>query len=386
VIPVFRPSVTQDEIDAVADVLRSGWWGAGPRTREFEMRFAAAMGAAEAIGTSSGTASLQLALVALDLAGREVVTTALTFVSTNHAILHAGARPVFADVDPDTLTIDPAAAERAITPATGAIMVVHYGGHPAAMDELRGIADRHGLPIVEDAAHACGATYRGRPVGSLSRLTCFSFHAVKNLAMGEGGAITTDDPELAACLGRLRWLGLSKDTWTRSGSSAYAWDYDLSEIGFKAHLSDIPAAIGLVQLRRLDALNARRREIVGLYRNALDDLDWLQLPVERPEVRSSWHLFAVRLADRNGLIAHLAERGVAASVHYRPTHLYRPYRPYATSLPVTEREWPRLLTLPLFPDLTPAEIDQVVDAVRSFRPAAEQGPQRRAPAPASARG
>lgn len=378
-IPVFRPSVTQDEIDAVAEVLRSGWWGIGPRTEEFETRFAAAAGAAEAIGTSSGTASLLLALAALDVDGREVVTTALTFVATNHAILQAGARPVFADVEPDTLTIDPAAVERAITPRTGALMVVHYGGHPAAMDELRQIAVRHGLPIVEDAAHACGATYRGRPVGSLSRLTSFSFHAVKNLAMGEGGAITTDDTDLAERIRRLRWHGLTRGTWARSAPSSYAWDYDLAEIGFKAHLSDVAAAIGIVQLRRLEALNGRRREIVGLYRAGLADLDWLELPTERPEVRSSWHLFAVRLADRDRLIAHLAERGVSASVHYRPTHLYRPYRPYATSLPITEREWQRLVTLPLFPDLTAVEIDQVIDSVRSFRPAGQR-PQRGTPA------
>ncbi len=368
-IPVFRPSVSAAEIDAVADVLRSGWWGVGPVTARFEERFAAATGARRAIGTSSATAALHLSMIALGVEGGEVVTSALTFVGANHTILHAGARPVFADIEPDTLTLDPADVARRVGPATRAILATDYGGHPAALDDLLAIADAQGIPLIEDAAHATGAAYRGRPVGSIATVTAFSFQAVKNLAMGEGGAITTADDALADRLRRLRWFGIERDTWSRTTGSGYAWDYQVREIGFKAHLSDVAAAIGLVQLDRFAELDAARRRVVEHYRAGLGDLDWLELPVERPDVRRTWHLFTVRLDDRDRLIDHLAGLGIASSVHYRPTHLLDAYRAYATPLPVTEAAWTRLVTLPLYADLRDDEVERVIAAVRSFRPA-----------------
>ena len=250
VIPVFRPSVSDAEIDAVSEVLRSGWWGLGPVTGRFETAFAAAVGAHRAVGTSSATAALQCLMAALDVEGGEVVTSALTFVGANHTILHAGARPVFADVEPDTLTLDPVDVERRIGPATRAILATDYGGHPADLDALADIAAARGIPLLEDAAHAMGATYRGRPVGSIATATAFSFHAVKNLAMGDGGAVTTNDEAMADRVGRLRWFGIERDTWSRQSATGYAWDYDVTELGFKAHLSDVAAAVGLVQLER----------------------------------------------------------------------------------------------------------------------------------------
>jgi perosamine synthetase len=370
VIPVFRPAVSQAEIDAVERVLRSGWWGVGPATREFEERFAASVGARRAVGTNSATAALHLSLVALGVAGREVITTALTFVGANHTIIHAGARPVFADIEPETLTLDPTDVERRVGPATGAILVTDYGGHPARLDELAALAATHGIPLIEDAAHATGARLGDRAVGSIADVTCFSFHAVKNLAMGEGGALTTADDGLADRIRRLRWFGIDRDTWARTATDGYSWDYDVTEIGYKAHLSDVAAAIGLVQLDRLADLNAARRRLVERYIDGLADLDWLTLPIERPGARSAWHLFVVRLDDRDRLIDHLAERGIASSVHYRPTNQLAAYRDYATALPVTDREWRRLVTLPLFPDLSSAEQDQVIDAVRTFSPRA----------------
>jgi perosamine synthetase len=350
----------------VAEVLRSGWWGLGPKTAEFEARFAETVGAAHCVGTNSASMALLLSLSALDLAGREVITTALTFVATNHAILQAGGKPVFADVDVDTLTIDPADIERLITPRTAAVVAVDYGGHPAELDRIGSLARAHGLAFVEDAAHACGATYRGRPVGSIADMTCFSFHAVKNLAMGEGGGITLADAALAERLCRTRWLGLSQSTWERTGEGGYRWDYDLDEVGYKGNLSDIPAAIGLVQLRRLPETNARRRDIARRYSEGFAGLDWLTRPTELDHVRSAWHLYAVRVAERNRFIDHMAGLGVATSVHYKPNHLYPMYEPYARTLPVTESVWPRLVTLPLFPGLTDDEVAQVIDAVRSF--------------------
>jgi perosamine synthetase len=367
-IPIFRPFAGQEEIDAVAEVIRSGWWGLGPRTGDFERRFAEYVGAAHCVGVNSGTAALLLGLVSLNVEGGEVVSPSLTFVSTNHAIVQAGARPVFADVDPETLTVDPADVERLITPATRAIVAVDYAGHPAELDALSAIARANGIPLLEDAAHACGATYRGRRVGSIADVTCFSFHAIKNLAMGEGGGITVAGEEQNSRLRWLRWLGLTQDSWQRAGAAGHAWDYDLAEFGFKANMSDLSAAIGLVQLGRLESTNARRREIVTAYSAAFADLGWLETLIERPHVRSSWHLYAVRVPERDRFVAHLTARGVGTSAHYRPNHLYEAYRPYARPLPVTEAVWPRLVTIPLFPGLTDAEVDQVIEAVRSFEP------------------
>jgi len=365
-IPVFRPTSGPEEEAAVVEVLRSGWWGLGPKTAEFETRFAQAVGAEHCIGTNSCTSALLLSLASLGLAGREVITTAMTFVATNNAIVQAGGTPVFADIDPVTLTIDPAEIERLITPRTAAVMAVDYGGHPAELARIAELARANCLTTIEDAAHACGATYRGRSVGSILDLTCFSFHAVKNLAMGEGGGITLADSSLADRLRRMRWFGLSQGTWERTGRGGHNWDYGLDEVGYKAHLSDIPAAIGLVQLRRLPETNARRRAIAERYSQAFAGLDWLIHPIELDHVRSAWHLYVVRVEERCRFIDHLAGCGVASSVHYRPTHLYPPFARYAGPLPVTESVWPRLVTLPLFPGLTDDEVEQVIDAVVSF--------------------
>ena len=367
-IPIFRPFVDQDEIDAVAEVLRSGWWALGPRTAEFEERFAAYVGTPHFVGTNSGTAALLLTFVSLDLDGGEVITPSLTFVATSNTILQAGGRPVFADLDPHTLTVDPDDLVRLITPRTRAVVVVDYAGHPADLDPILEIARAHGIPVVEDAAHACGATYRGRMIGSIADVTCFSFHVTKNLAMGEGGGIALADDGRTERLRRLRWSGLSSDSWSRSNERRYEWDYQLAEVGFKAHMNDISAAIGLVQLARLDLVNARRRRIATLYTDAFSQLAWLETPVERSDVRSSWHLYTVRVDDRDRFMAHLADEGVLSTVHYRPNHLHEPYRPYWRHLPVTEAIWPRLVTLPMFPGMTDGEIGQVIEAVRSFQP------------------
>lgn len=367
-IPVFRPFAGQEEIDAVAEVLRSGWWGLGPKTREFEVSFGEAVGAKHVVATNSASAALLLSLVSLDLAGREVITPALTFASTNHAIIQAGGRPVFADVDPVTLTIDPAEVERLVSPRTAAIMVVDYAGHPGDLDSIQAIAREHRLSVLEDAAHACGATYRGRTVGSIADATCFSFQAVKNLSTGEGGAVSLADDSRASRLRRLRLFGASRSSWERSAGKTFEWDYDIDELGFKAHMSDIPAAIGLVQLRRLPQMNARRRQIAEAYTSALGELEWLTTPAELPEVRSAWQMYVVRVPERDRFMTHLADHGVSSGVHFKPTHLYRPYRQFSRPLPITDAVWLRLVTLPLFPGLADSSVEQVIEAVRSFRP------------------
>ncbi|MBN2471809.1 MAG: DegT/DnrJ/EryC1/StrS family aminotransferase [Anaerolineae bacterium] len=368
-IPVFQPFHGQEEIDAVAEVLRSGWWGQGPKTAEFERRFAEFVDSPLAVSVNSATAALHLAMAVAGVEGGEVISTSMTFVSTNTAILYNNAIPVFADIKPDTLNIDPDDVERKITHRTRAIVAVDYGGHPADLDRLLAIAEAHNLAVIEDAAHAAGALYKGRNVGSIAPLTCFSFHPVKNLATGDGGMVTLRDEEWAARLRRLRWVGINQDTWLRSAGKAanqYSWQYDVTELGYKYHTNDIMSAIALVQLERLPQTNARRREIAVMYDEGLADLDWLQLPVRYDHVVSSQHNYVVRLDNRDRLADWLRSHKVATGMHYVPNHFYNVFEPYAASLPVTEREWERLLTLPLFPALTDDEVGYIIETIRNY--------------------
>jgi len=369
-IPIFRPDFDEAEVQAVREVLLSGWVGPGPKVEELERRFAEYVGARFAVSMNSCSSALLLALKVLGVAGREVITTSLTFVATNHAILQNDATPVFCDVDPETMGLDPEQVAAAITDRTAAILVMHYGGHPCDMDPIMACAQARRIPVVEDAAHACGARYKGRKAGHLGTIGCFSFHAIKNLSTCDGGMLTTDDEEMAARLKRLRWMGISRDTWERfrTGTNRRAWEYDVEEVGYKFHMNDLNAAIGLVQLGKLEAANAQRREIALQYASAFFDLDWFEPPVERPEVRSAYHAYVARVADRDGLVDHLAERQIDASVYYKPNHLYSLYSPFRRPLPVTEAVWQRLITLPLFPSMTQEQVDQVVQAVRSFHP------------------
>jgi perosamine synthetase len=306
------------------------------------------------------------------VAGHEVITTPMTFVSTNHAILYNNAIPVFADIQPDTLNIDPAQAERKVTKRTRAIVIVHFGGHACDMDAILEIADRHGLIVIEDCAHAAGGMFKNRPLGGIGDYGCFSFHAVKNLATGDGGMVTTKNADLDARLRRLRWLGISKGTWDRTERVGYSWEYDVDEIGFKCHMNDIAAALGLAQFERLAELNARRRALVRRYQAELADLAWIELPVEKAQVSSAWHNYVLKVlnpADRDPLIDFLRVNGIATGVHYIPNHLYKVYKPYVSSpLPVAESVWKRLVTLPLFPDLTDQEHELIVKTVHRYEP------------------
>ncbi len=371
VIQVLQPIYGEEEIAAVSEVLRSGWVGLGPKTRAFEEQFAEYIGCDYAVALNSGTAALHLAALSLQLQpGDEVIVTPITFVSTVHVIRYCGATPVFADVEPDTLNLDVADVARKITDRTRAIFCVHYGGHPCDMDAIHALADTRGIYVVEDAAHACGAQYKGTRIGCISELTCFSFHAVKNLAMGEGGAITCNSDWYARYFSQMRWLGISRDTFSRSSEEkVYAWQYWVERLGYKYHLHDISAAIGLVQLQKLEANNACRREMVNRYQEAFADLDWLERPVEKDHARSSWHLYVVKLPSqhqRDAMIRYLKERDIAPGVHYYPINLHPVYKDVKAEVPVANEIWKRILTLPLHLALTADDQDRVIEAVRSF--------------------
>lgn len=370
-IPVLQPSIGQEEIDAVVDVLKSGWLGLGPKTEQFETEFAAYVGSRFMVALNSGTAALHLALEILDIGpGDEVIVPSLTFISTVHAVSYVGATPVFADVEKDTLNLCVEDIERKITDKTKAMIVVHMAGHPCDMDAIHQLALSKGIKVVEDAAHAAGAAYKGRKIGSVSDLTCFSFHAVKNLTCGEGGGITCNQEWMARKLREKRWVGISKDTWIRSSSErVYAWQYFVENIGYKYHMNDIHAALGIVQLGKLNQLNGRRKEIATRYQQELSGISWLELPQEKTYAQSSWHLFQIKLANeqlRDGLIRHLQDHNIAPGVHYYPCHLQPNYLHLKAIVPVTSEIWKRILTLPIHPNLTDEDQERIIDCIRKF--------------------
>lgn len=377
-IPVFRPNYGKEEIAAVSKVLTSGWIGLGPKTEDFEKRFAAYVGTPYAIALNSATAALHLSLLAAGIGkGDEVIVPSLTFVSTAHAVLYVGAKPIFADVERDTLCLSPDDVTTRITKRTRAIIPVHYGGHPADMDAFKKIADKHNLVIIEDASHACGSSYNGNKIGSISPFTCFSFHAVKNLATGDGGMITVWDKKIADHLKRLRWVGINKDTWDRleevsekgkASYRAYGWYYKVEELGYKYHMNDITAALGLVQLAKLESSNAKRRALADRYTIVLSKLPDIRCPLIRPGEVSAQHNYVIRCKERDQLHLFLRDRGISTGVHYMPVHLQPYYRRLYPDirLPVTETEWPNLLTLPLYPQLTKKEQDYITTCIEDF--------------------
>jgi len=366
-IHLFRPFVSEQAIADVADVLRSGWTGLGPKTDEFEKRFAAYVGANRCVALNSCTSALHLALHVLDLEpGDEVITTPITFVSTNHAILYEGATPVFADVKRGTACIDPASIWQALKRCNNprAIIAMHYGGQPCDLETIHSMAEQAGVAVIEDCAHAAGASYGGDKVGSLSILNCFSFHSVKNLSIGDGGAVTTSDDELADRMRALRWLGIDKSTYVRTkAGDTESWHYNVSELGYKYHMNDIMAAIGLAQLARLDEDNRYRRKLVDQYRLGLSEVPGVTLLNRMPDRESADHLCAIRVENRRALVRKMKESGVHPGVHYVRNDLYDMYEEH--DLPNAEMLQEELLSLPLHLMLTEGDVERVISVISS---------------------
>jgi dTDP-4-amino-4,6-dideoxygalactose transaminase len=366
------PAVGQEEIDEVVDTLRSGWITTGPKTHRFETAFRDRVEAPSALALNSCTAGLHLGLLALGVRpGDEVITTPMTFCACANVIEHIGATPRLVDVEPDTLNLDPLAVEAALTPRTRAIMPVHYAGHPADLDPIYDIACHRGLGVIEDAAHALPARYKGRPIGSGKNPVSFSFYATKNLTTGEGGMLT-GAPELLARARTLGLHGMSRDAWKRYGPGG-SWFYQVGEPGFKYNMTDIQAAMGLAQLRKLNRFQQRRREVVEFYNGAFGDVDALEIPVERPDVEHAWHLYVLRLRpealriSRDRFIEELTERKIGTSVHFIPIHLHpfyqQKYGLLPAAFPVAFDSYQRMLSLPLHPLLSDQDVSDVVAAV-----------------------
>jgi len=364
-----------DELAASLEAIESEWITAGPRTRAFEREFAQVAGTSDAVAVSNGTAALILALKALDFGpGDEVLCPSMTFAATAAAIIHCGATPVFVDiVNMEDPTMDPADAERKVTSRTRALLPVHYAGIPCRMEELSHIAAAHNLVIVEDAAHAPGASYRGHPCGSLGSAGCFSLYANKNITTAEGGVVTSNDPEIIERLRLLRCHGMTTSSWDRDqGRPA---QYDVVEIGYNFRFDDIRAAIGLAQLKKLDGINRRRQELTSLYNEALSAaLPELTLPFTgvEDERSPSYHIYPVVFPTteaRNKMEAGLRAQGIQTSIHYRPVHMLSAFRRRFpdVSLPKTEAYGERELTLPLYPSLEQSQIETIVRAMSPMR-------------------
>jgi len=373
-IPFHLPSIGEEEIAEVVEVLRSGWLTTGPKVRRFEEDFAAYVGAKHAIAVNSCTAALHLALEAVGVGpGDEVILPTYTFAATGEVVTYLGARPVLADCRSDTFNIDVATVAPLITPKTKAIIPVHIAGQPCDMDPIMELAREHQLHVIEDAAHALPAGYKGKMIGAIGDLTAFSFYATKPITTGEGGMIVTMRDDHAARMKRMSLHGLSGDAWNRYSDKGH-WYYEILDFGFKYNLTDLAAALGIQQLRRSDDFYKRRREIARMYSEGFSGLDTCVPPREAEYGTHAWHLYILELnlsalaSGRDEVIRALGEKGIGTSVHFIPLHLHPVYQRsfgyHQGAFPNAERIFERAISLPIYPAMTDAQVGRVIEAVR----------------------
>jgi dTDP-4-amino-4,6-dideoxygalactose transaminase len=373
-LPFHQPLLDSDDERAVVETLRSGWLTTGPRTKSFEQELAAYTGSKRCVAVNSCTAALHLALEASGVGpGDEVITAPITFASTANVIVHRGARPVFVDVEPDTLNIDATAIEASITPRTKAVIPVDFAGHPCELDTIMSLGARRGITVIEDAAHAIGAEYKGRRVGGLADMTCFSFYATKNITSGEGGALTTNHQERADRIGIMALHGISRDAWKRYGTDGYR-HWDIIAPGYKYNMFDLQAALGRSQFQKMERFYARRLALKLRLDAGLADLPEIRLPAERSWVKHAYHLYPIVVAteklaaDRDTIMNAIQAENIGIGIHFRAVHLH-PY--YAETFGFERGMFPnaeyfsdRTISLPLYPRMTDADADDVVVAVR----------------------
>ena len=371
-LPYGHQSIEESDIQAVIDVLRSDWLTTGPKVGEFEEAFAARVGAAYAVSFSSGTAALHAAAFAAGIEpGDEAITTPLTFAATANCVLYQRATPVFADVCPDTLNLDPEQVAKRISSKTRAILPVDYAGHPADLNTILALARDHGAVVIEDGCHALGSELDGKKVGSIADMTVFSFHPVKHITTGEGGMVTTGDAKFAETLRRFRNHGISSEA--RQRQNAGQWHYEMVLLGFNYRLPDFACALGIEQLKRLDANLQRRREIAVTYTKAFGEIPGVVSPAVRSGANPAWHLYPLRLdlekltADRAQIFRALRAENIGVNVHYIPVHLHPYYRDHfgyrGGEFPVAEDAYSRLISLPMFHAMTDQDVSDVITAV-----------------------
>ena len=365
-IPVARPSIGKEELEEVGKVFETGWLGMGSLTKQFEDEIKKYIGVKNVIAVNTGTSALHIALDALNLKeDDEVIVPSLTFVASIQAIVACRAIPVFCDVYSNTLNMDMEDVKRKISKKTRAIMPVHYSGLPCKMDGLFEIAKNDKIYIVEDAAHSFGSIYKGKKIGSFGDLTCFSFDPIKIITCGEGGAVTTNNDELAQIITKKRILGIDKDTWSRYKHER-SWFYAVDTLGFRYHMSNINAAIGLVQLKKIDKFIARKKEIVKMYDNGLEETLNVKLVFHDYDNTVPFNYIIKVKKNRDELMKYLKENGIDSGIHYIPNHLQPFFQKYSVKLPVTEEIFEQILTLPLYYELSDSEVDKIINCIKDF--------------------
>jgi len=368
-INFHRPYITEDEINEVVDTVKSGWWTTGPKSKRFEEEFNKYIGSKRSVVVNSWTAASHLSLEALGLKqGDEVIVPSITFTATAEIVCYFGAKPVIVDVDPDSLNILPSEIEKAINPKTKAIIPVHYGGMPCDMDEIMEIAKTHNIKVIEDAAHALPAIYKNKMIGTIGDVTCFSFYVTKTLATGEGGMICTEDEEIADRCTVMRLHGISRDPWNRYTAEG-SWFYEVISPGYKYNFTDIQAALGLQQLKKVEMLWEMRKSIAEKYNHCFSGNEMLKLPEKKEDRQSSWHLYQIQLnlemlnINRTEFIDELKKSGIASSVHFIPLYRHpfykQAFQPDIRKFPNSESAYPRLVSLPIWPGMTDRQIGMV---------------------------
>ncbi len=375
-LPFAQPLIGDEEIEEVSKVLRSGWLTIGPKTQEFEENFKNYINAKNAVALNSCTGGLHASLLALGIKnGDQVITSTLTHTATAHVIAYVGAKPILADIEPVTYNIDVNDVRKKITKNTKAIIPVHYAGQPCDMHEIQKLAEEYDLAIVEDAAHAIGAEYDGKKIGSLGNPTSFSFYPMKNMTAAEGGMVTANDDKLAEKIRKLSYFGIDRATWKRYGKEGQ-WYYEVQYLGYRYYMTDIQAAIGLVQLKKLDGFNKKRREYAEYLTSRLSKLEEIQTPVEKEGRKHCWHLYPIVLntdllkIDRNKFIEALAAENIGTSVHFIPIHKHPYYtRTYGyndNDFPIANKVYNGLVSLPLYPKMAKADLEDVATAVEKI--------------------
>ena len=370
-----RPEIGENEIREVIDTLKTGWITTGPKSKLFEEKFRDYVGSKYAVAVSSCTAGLHLALVAAGIGpGDEVITTPYTFAATGEVIIYVGAKPVFVDVERDSLNINPAEIRKAVTTKTKAIIPVHFAGLPCRMTEIMEIAHENNLIVIEDAAHAFPAEYNGSKIGNIGHFTSFSFYATKNITTGEGGMVTTNDLEFAEKIRILSLHGLSRDAWKRYTTEG-SWYYEIINSGYKYNMSDIQAAIGIHQLDKIDSFQLKRENYVRKYNDGFKDLPEIIIPFQAKNTKHAWHLYVIQLnldllnISRNEFIRELSDYNIGTSVHFIPLHLHPFYRKTFTfngGFPNSEHAYKRVISLPLFPGMNVEDVDYVISTIKKI--------------------
>jgi len=374
-IRLFKPSVGQEELDNIKGVFDRAWLGLGPLVTEFENEWSKYIGCKMSIGVNSATAALHLALTAFHFpVGKKVLVPAITFISTANVVLYNNLIPVFVDVDPDTAVMDLQDLENKIDNDCVAVIPVHNGGYPVPMEKLLAIAEKHNLKVIEDCAHCAGGDYNGKKLGTWGDIGCFSFEEKKCMTTGDGGMICSNNVELIEQLKPYRWVGIDKDTWRRveeadglKKNEAMHWHYEISVLGYKYNMNDVMAAIGLAQLKKLDLMNEKRRNIINKYLNGLQNLKTIKpiFPYSTNNNEAYWY-FGIRAVKRDELIVYLKQKGIATGVHFYPLPLQPLFKSYDNGCPVSKEIWKSFITLPSHVDLTDEEVNYVINALKEF--------------------